>query len=115
VIIISDTGVTPGRVLRRILEADALAPMIDGCVFSDEIGAAKPAPAAFHAARLLSGCDSPSRWHVGDNLDTDIAGALNLHIPALHLAAAACPAHHDSPGYHWVSSLSAAALLIAAA
>ncbi len=45
--IISDTGLTPGRILRKILEQDNLLHYFTHLTFSDEVGRSKPHPTAF--------------------------------------------------------------------
>ena len=47
--LISDTGVTPGRVLRRLLAQYGLLAQFDWLTFSDQMGVAKAHPLAFHA------------------------------------------------------------------
>jgi len=44
-------------------------------VFSQDIGAEKPDPAPFHAACRQAGCRPDELLHIGDSLETDIAGA----------------------------------------
>jgi len=44
-------------------------------IFSQDIGAEKPDPAPFHAACRLAGCRPKELLHIGDSLETDIAGA----------------------------------------
>jgi putative hydrolase of the HAD superfamily len=76
--IISDTGLTPGRVLRQILEADNLMGYFTHLTFSDEIGRSKPHPNAFLTTLEALGVAPAEAVHVGDLLRTDIAGAQNV-------------------------------------
>lgn len=74
--IISDTIVTPGSGLRRILANANLLHFFEprALVFSDEIGASKPEPALFlHAAREL-GVVPGALVHVGDREENDVMG-----------------------------------------
>jgi len=48
--VICDTGLTPGRVVRRLLHDAGLLTYFDVCVFSDEVGVPKPDPRIFHTA-----------------------------------------------------------------
>jgi putative hydrolase of the HAD superfamily len=48
--VISDTGITPGRVLRQILERNGLMDFFSVTVFSDETGVAKPQALMFQEA-----------------------------------------------------------------
>jgi putative hydrolase of the HAD superfamily len=75
--IISDTGLTPGRVLRQILEADQLTGYFAHLTFSDELGRSKPHPDAFLATLKALDARPEEAVHVGDLLRTDIAGAKN--------------------------------------
>lgn len=72
--IISDTIVTPGRGLRRILAAHGLLGLIDHCAFSDELGCSKPAPGIFLAAAEGLGVAPSELCHVGDREANDVAG-----------------------------------------
>jgi HAD superfamily hydrolase (TIGR01549 family) len=92
--IISDTSLTPGRILRRFLECDGLLHSFQVLTFSDETGYPKPDPRMF--TRTLAALDSePARAaHVGDTPRTDIAGAKALGMTAIRYAAAA---DHDEP------------------
>ena len=58
--VISNTGRTPGRVLRRLLEDAGLLPCFDVLAFSDEAGVRKPAPAIFRRVLDQAGMD-PAR------------------------------------------------------
>ena len=73
--IISDTGLTPGRVLRQILEADNIIGFFTHLTFSDEIGRSKPHPDAFLTTLKALGGKPSEAVHIGDLLRTDIAGA----------------------------------------
>lgn len=53
-----------------------------GHVRSDAIGVAKPAPAIFHAGCALLDLPPADVLHVGDDLDTDVAGALAAGMQA---------------------------------
>lgn len=73
--VISDTGITPGRVLRQILESDGLVGYFSHLTFSDEVGRSKPHPDAFLSTLDVLGAEPAEAVHVGDLLRTDIAGA----------------------------------------
>ena len=76
--IISDTGLTPGRVLRQVLEADNLTGYFTHLTFSDELGRSKPHPNAFLTTLQALGAEPIQAVHIGDLLRTDIAGAKNV-------------------------------------
>jgi putative hydrolase of the HAD superfamily len=73
--LISDVGLTPGRVLRQVLSRDGLLQHFDVLTFSDEAGATKPVPEVF--LRTLEGLGArPKRAaHIGDLPETDLTGA----------------------------------------
>ncbi len=73
--IISDTGLTPGRILRQILTEDKLAPYFTHFTFSDELGRSKPHPTAFLSTLKALEATPAQAVHLGDLLRTDIAGA----------------------------------------
>ncbi|MDI3390179.1 HAD family hydrolase [Streptomyces sp. B-S-A8] len=61
---------------RAKLDASGLAPLFDAVTISAGVGARKPERALFDAAATACGIPlSAGGWMVGDNPDTDIAGA----------------------------------------
>jgi HAD superfamily hydrolase (TIGR01549 family) len=81
--IISDTGFTPGRVLREILRINGILRYFDVLVFSDEFGKSKPHTDTFlHVSRKL-GIKPEEMVHVGDNERTDIGGALEAGMKSI--------------------------------
>lgn len=81
--IISDTGITPGRVLRQLLERDHLTGYFTHLTFSDEIGRSKPHPSAFLTTLTALGAAPAEAVHIGDLLRTDIAGAQSVGMRAV--------------------------------
>lgn len=66
------------QVQYRKIESAGLKELIDVVVLSDDIGVNKPALAIYRHAMEVSGVMNPGRHlMIGDNADTDIAGALN--------------------------------------
>ena len=83
--IICDTGFTPGRVLRIVLEGADILGFFGCTVFSDEVGYNKPHRIMFETALKVLG-EKPSKGlHIGDLLQTDIAGAKALGMKAVWL------------------------------
>ena len=82
--LICNTGRTPGKMLRLVLERLGLARYLSVLSFSDEVGLRKPHPDIFH--RTLSALDvAPTEAaHVGDDLTTDVAGARGIGMRAIH-------------------------------
>ena len=81
--LISDTGITPGRVLRQILEKDDIVGYFSQLTFSDEVGRSKPHPDAFLTTLYTLGARPSQAVHVGDLLRTDIAGAQRVNMRAV--------------------------------
>ena len=72
--LICDTGLTPGRVVRELLDRHGLLAPLGATIFSDEWSLPKPHPRVFQAA--LEALDVPpaEAVHVGDLRRTDVAG-----------------------------------------
>jgi putative hydrolase of the HAD superfamily len=82
--LVCDTGLSPGRVVRQMLEDCGLAKYIEVMCFSDEVGVPKPANEIFEKALAgLGVLHPPEAIHVGDLKRTDIAGA---HDIGMHTA-----------------------------
>ena len=82
-VLISDTAFSPGRVLRRVLEAHGVARHFRGMMFSDEIGVSKPHPRIFERALEAAGAEPAHAVHIGDIERTDIAGAKAMGMRAI--------------------------------
>lgn len=76
--VISDTGLTPGRMLRQIMEADNLIRYFSHLTFSDELGTSKPHPDNFLTTLEALQAKPEEAIHVGDLLRTDVSGAQNV-------------------------------------
>ena len=85
--IVSNTGRTPGVVLRRVLERHGLLRYFSVVSYSDEVGVRKPGSEIFE--RTLRGLGVPAvrGFHVGDNPDADVRGAKGCGMRAAHYAA----------------------------
>jgi FMN phosphatase YigB (HAD superfamily) len=73
--IISDTSLTPGRLLCKFLENDGLLHCFSALTFSDETGYCKPDARMFALTLTELGAEPAEAMHVGDMPGTDIAGA----------------------------------------
>jgi putative hydrolase of the HAD superfamily len=73
--LISDTGTSPGRVIRRILDGYGVLHYFDVTVFSDEVGYCKPNDIVFRNALEVLGVEPGEALHVGDLVKSDIVGA----------------------------------------
>ena len=81
--VISDTGITPGRAMRRYFQERGLMSHFTSLVFSDETGLCKPHPDVFRLALSELGAEPCEAVHVGDLLRTDIAGAKGAGMRAV--------------------------------
>ena len=73
--LICDTGFSPGRVVRRLLQRVGLLEHLEVHVFSDEVRVPKPHPRAFSAALEGLGVPAKGAVHIGDLRRSDVAGA----------------------------------------
>jgi len=73
--LVANSWPDPARVLRGDVERYGLAQYLDVQVWSDEVGARKPAPAIFLAALDRLGVDPLAAMYVGDRVDADVLGA----------------------------------------
>jgi len=83
--IICDTGFTPGRVLRLVLEGADILGFFGCTVFSDEVGYNKPHRLMFETALKALGGNPSEGLHIGDLLQTDVAGAKAVGMKAVWL------------------------------
>lgn len=86
--LISDTGLTPGRILLGFLKRDGLLTHFSSLTFSDETGFPKPDPRMFHGTLAPLGVLPTEAAHVGDTPRTDIAGAQAVGMRTIRFAAA---------------------------
>ena len=75
----------PSDLQRSKLNALHIAHWFDAIVISGEFGRAKPDVSVFEIAIREMGIEPKEVWHVGDNLDTDIAGARAAGLRAVWL------------------------------
>jgi len=81
--VISDTGTSPGRVLRQIMADDGVLPYFSHLTFSNELGRSKPHPQAFLSTLDALEATPVESVHIGDLLQTDILGAKNVGMRAV--------------------------------
>jgi putative hydrolase of the HAD superfamily len=87
--VISNTGRTPGRVLRQLLADAGLLPHFTVLAFSDERGVRKPATAMFRWVLDEAATEADRAVHVGDDAVSDVAGARRAGMRAIHFVPAA--------------------------
>lgn len=88
--IVSNTGRTPGVVLRRILERYDLLRYFDAVAisYSDEVGFRKPDARIFTRTLQALGVSASRALHVGDNPHDDVVGARACGMRTAHYAIA---------------------------
>ena len=95
--------------LHERLAETGLAGLVDGAVASAELGAAKPDRAIFERALEIAGATAADAWHVGDDVQADVEGALAAGIrPVLIARDGAAP---ELDGVPVITSLDALPLL----
>ena len=85
--LISNTGMTPGRVFRSYMESLGIIGYFDQLAFSDEMLLAKPSSAIFLGTLAKLGCTAYEAVHVGDHLRLDIQGAQRAGMRAIWVEA----------------------------
>lgn len=86
--LISDTSLTPGRVLKEFMERDGLLRHFSVLTFSDETGYCKPDRRMFLQTLAGLNADVAEAAHIGDTPRTDIAGAQSVGMIAIRCAGA---------------------------
>jgi HAD superfamily hydrolase (TIGR01509 family) len=76
--LISNTGMTPGRLFRSYLEELGIIQFFDHLTFSDEVLLSKPSGPIFMHAMANMGSTASNTVHVGDHLLNDIVGAKDV-------------------------------------
>jgi putative hydrolase of the HAD superfamily len=79
-VLVSNAGVTPGFVLREILDGHGALPWLDHTVFSDEVELSKPSPGIFEHALGAAGVAPDEAVFVGDQPILDVLGPRNAGI-----------------------------------
>lgn len=77
------------------IDASGVRPYFQSIVVSGDVGIGKPHPAPMQRALRQLNCDPAHAAMVGNNLTSDIAGALNTGVHAIWLNRDATPLNHD--------------------
>jgi putative hydrolase of the HAD superfamily len=91
--VICNTGRTPGKVLRIILDRLGMGKRLSVQTFSDEIGLRKPRREIFEKTLAELGVNPLEALHVGDTLAADVEGAQSIGMRAVHF----CHPHGADP------------------
>jgi len=90
--LISNTGKTPGKVLRKILEKFNILSYFDMLIFSDEVKLRKPDPKIFLLPCRVFNVLPEETVHIGDSGKIDFSGAENTGVnPLLYAPAISNP------------------------
>ncbi len=81
--IISDTGFSPGNILRVLLNDNRILHLFSAFSFSDETGVSKPHPKAFMKILDELNIKPEEAIHIGDIERTDIIGAKSIGMKAI--------------------------------
>lgn len=82
--LVCNTGRTPGRVLRAVLQQLGMIDAFEVMVFSNEHGECKPLGSIFARLHEGLGVPAPETVFVGDNLYSDVWGAQQAGMRAVH-------------------------------
>ncbi len=79
------TGLTPGYVLRDVLDGHGLLRHCEALTVSDEARMAKPAPEIFHCTLQVLGVEAHEAVFIGDTPFADVAGPQALGMTAVQV------------------------------
>lgn len=85
------------------MEVSTLKPYFNHVIISEDHGVSKPDVAIFRLAEKLTGASAHECLMIGDNYDTDIAGALNAEWKTIHFSSEKREVDHEN--YFWVRDL----------
>jgi len=94
--IISDAGLTPGRMVRQLMERDGLLDYFDVQTFSDETLYTKPKIVQFHSTLKQLNVEPAEAVHIGDLVRTDVVGAKNAGMKAIRFSGATLTEQDDA-------------------
>lgn len=83
VVFTSNTGMLPGTLMRKLLQLAGFAVDELPMVFSNEVGAAKPAREIFDIAVAAAGVPADQVLHIGDNPLADVQGGRDAGLMTL--------------------------------
>ena len=82
--VISNSGRTPGVVLRKLLARYDLLNHFTVVTFSDELGYRKPHPEIFRQTLARARREPGHAVHIGDDAEADVGGAKGVGMRAIH-------------------------------
>ncbi len=81
--IISDSALTPGTFVRKLMARDGILQFFTTFTFSDETQHTKPEVVQFHSTLKELNVEPTEALHIGDIYRTDIVGAKNARMKAI--------------------------------
>ena len=84
--VICNTGISPGKILREIMQADDIFRWFECLTFSDEVKWAKPNVKIFNYTLENLHVKNHEAAHIGDDIKTDVSGAKLAGMKAIWLA-----------------------------
>lgn len=93
--LICDTGFSPGRVVRQLLDRTGLLEYLEVQIFSNEVGKPKPHREVFERALEGLGVAADAAAHVGDLRRTDIQGSRQAGMRSIRI----CEVTNDQSDY----------------
>jgi putative hydrolase of the HAD superfamily len=97
VALISNTGRTPGKSMRKIMKEFGILDMFDVVTFSNEAGYLKPHPKIFEDTLSLLGAMPERSVHIGDHAVLDVLGAKKAGMRSVHVTQYALKNDHCEP------------------
>lgn len=89
--LICNTGRSPGKTLRTLLDGFEISRFFSARLFSDETIARKPDPAIFRLALRELGAHEDSTIHVGDSWENDVEGASSAGLQTVWISSSEPP------------------------
>jgi HAD superfamily hydrolase (TIGR01549 family) len=97
--LICNTGTTPGKTIRVLLERLGMTKYFDVTTFSNELKIRKPDPRIFLHTLTQLKSQPQSSAHVGDLIDADVWGAKNVGMVSVHFNPDQIPCEEISPDF----------------
>ena len=85
VALISNTGRTPGKAMRKVMRELGILDLFDTVTFSNESGYLKPHPKIFEDTLASLGSRPENAVHIGDHAVLDILGAKKAGMRSVHV------------------------------
>ena len=85
VALISNTGRTPGKAMRKVMNEFDILDLFDTVTFSNESGYLKPHPKIFEETLSRMGSRRENAVHIGDHVILDILGAKKAGMRSVHV------------------------------